>query len=120
MRALLFPVKDLSNEKKRLMVVLTPQERFALAGAMLADTLRALRGVRGAEKIFVVTNYGPMIQLAEENLWKMLRGERQISESHSVDAASKMCDRRGITELLRLPLDRRIIKSSEIDELPGE
>src|SRR5229473_2533915 len=120
MRALLLPVKDLNNAKKRLMGVLTPQERFALAGAMLADTLRAVRGVRRAEKIFVVTNYGPMIQLAEENRWKILREEQQISESHSVDAASKICEQRGITGLLRLPLDLPLIQSSDIDELLAE
>jgi len=31
MRALLLPIKDLRNAKKRLMDVLTPEERFALA-----------------------------------------------------------------------------------------
>src|SRR5258708_4702169 len=94
MRALLLPVKDLNNAKKRLMGVLTPEERFALARAMLADTIRAVRGVRCAEKIFVVTNYEPVMQLAEENRWEILREEQQISESHSVDASSQHCEQR--------------------------
>jgi 2-phospho-L-lactate guanylyltransferase len=117
MRALLLPVKDLNNAKKRLMDVLTPEERFALAGAMLADTIRAVRGVRFAEKIFVVTNYEPVMQLAEENQWEILREEQQISESDSVDAASKICEQRSITGLLRLPFDLPLIQSSDIDEL---
>src|SRR6266849_3364149 len=117
MRALLLPVKDLNNAKKRLMGVLTPQERFALAGAMLSDTLRAVRGVRRAEKIFVVTNYEPVMQMAEENRWEILREDQQISESHSVDAASRICQQRGVTGLLRLPLDLPLIQSSDIDEL---
>jgi 2-phospho-L-lactate guanylyltransferase len=117
MRALLLPVKDLNNAKKRLMEVLTPGERFALAQAMLADTVRALRGVRGADKIFVVTNYEPVMHLAEENQWEILREEQQVSESHSVDAASKICQQRGISRLLRLPLDLPLIQSSDIDEL---
>src|SRR6266851_4375567 len=117
MRALLLPVKDLNNAKKRLMGVLTPEERFALARAMLADTIRAVRGVRCAEKIFVVTNYEPVMQLAEENRWEILREEQQISESHSVDAASKICEQRGVSGLLRLPLDLPLIRSSDIDEL---
>jgi 2-phospho-L-lactate guanylyltransferase len=120
MRALLLPVKDLNNAKKRLMGALTPEERFALAGAMLADTIRAVRGVRCAEKIFVVTNYDPVMQLAEENRWEILREEQQISESHSVDAASKICEQRGVTALLRLPLDLPLIQSSDIDELLAE
>ena len=41
---------DLKNAKMRLMGLLTPEERFALAEAMLADTLRAVRGAHCAEK----------------------------------------------------------------------
>ncbi len=117
MQALLLPVKDLNNAKKRLMGVLTPEERCALAGAMLADTIRAVRGVRCAEKVFVVTNYKPVMQLAEENRWEILREEQQISESDSVDAASKICEQLSVTGLLRLPLDLPLIQSRDIDEL---
>src|SRR6266705_1964763 len=117
MQALLLPVKDLNNAKKRLMGVLTPEERFALARAMLADTIRAVRGVRCAEKVFVVTNYKPVMQLAKENRWEILREEQQISESDSVDAASKICEQLSVTGLLRLPLDLPLIQSSDIDEL---
>ena len=117
MRALLLPVKDLRNAKKRLTGVLTPEERFALAGAMLADTMRAVRGVRCAEKVFIVTNYEPAMQLAEENRWEILREEQQISESHSVDTASQLCEEKGVTGLLRLPLDLPLIQSNDIDEL---
>ncbi len=88
-----------------------------MAQAMLADTIRAVRGVRRAEKIFVVTNYAPAIQAAEENDWEVLREETQISESVSVDAASRLCEERGVTALLRVPLDLPLVRSSDIDEL---
>ena len=88
MRALLLPVKDLNHAKKRLMGVLSPRERFGLAESMLADTIRAVQGARCAEKIFVVTNYEPVIRLAQENRWEVLEEQQQISESDSVDAAS--------------------------------
>src|SRR5438270_10208441 len=117
MRALLLPVKDLRNAKKRLIGVLTPEERFSLAETMLADTVRAVQGVRRIEKIFVITNYEPAMQLAEENGWEILREEQQISESHSVDAASKLCEQNGVSGLLRLPLDLPLVQSSDIDEL---
>jgi 2-phospho-L-lactate guanylyltransferase len=117
MRALLLPIKDLNNAKKRLMGVLTAEERFGLAEAMLKDTIRAVQGVRLAEKVFVVTNYGPVMQLAEENGWEILREERQISESDSVDAASRLCELRGVTGLLRIPLDVPLVQPSDIDEL---
>jgi 2-phospho-L-lactate guanylyltransferase len=117
MRALLLPIKDLRNAKQRLAGVLTPAERFGLAHAMLADTVRAVQGVRWAEKILVVTNYGPAIEIAEANGWEVLLEEQQISESVSVDAASKKCSECGTTALLRLPLDVPLVESRDIDEL---
>ena len=117
MQALLLPVKDLRNAKKRLAGVLTPEERFGLARAMLADTIRTVQGVRHAEKIFVVTNYQPVLDAAEENGWEILREDRQISESHAVDFASRVCEERGVTGLLRVPLDVPLAQASDIDEL---
>jgi 2-phospho-L-lactate guanylyltransferase len=117
MRALLLPIKDLQNAKQRLSNVLTPAQRFALAHAMLADTVSAVRGVRRADKICVVTNYAPAIQIAQENGWDVVREEQQISESVSVDRASAQCAERGITALLRLPLDVPLAQAGDIDEL---
>jgi 2-phospho-L-lactate guanylyltransferase len=117
MRALLLPVKDLHNAKRRLMGVLTPGERLALAEVMLADTVRAVKGVRRAEKILVITNYEPAMRLAEENRWEVLREESQISESDSVDSASRILELRGVTGLLRIPLDVPLVQASDIDDL---
>ena len=117
MRALLLPVKDLRNAKKRLESVLTPEQRLGLAHAMLTDTTRAVRDVCRAEKIFVITNYRPAMEIAEENGWEILREDRQISESDSVDAASRRCAQRGVRSLLRLPLDLPLLQPSDIDEL---
>jgi 2-phospho-L-lactate guanylyltransferase len=117
MRALLLPIKDLKNAKQRLAGLLTPEERYGLARTMLADTLRAVRGARLAEKVFVVTNYEPAIRTAEENGWETLREDRQICESASVDWASRICAKRNVTGLLRLPLDLPLVRASDIDEL---
>jgi 2-phospho-L-lactate guanylyltransferase len=117
MRALLLPIKDLRQAKQRLSPFLNPEERFGLAQAMLADTIRAVRGVSQADKIFVVTNYAPAMQAAKENDWELLREEQQISESFSVDAASRHCAACGVTALLRLPLDVPLVQSADIDEL---
>lgn len=116
-RALLLPVKDLCNAKQRLAGVLTPEERFALAQAMLADTIRAVRGVQHAQKIFIVTNYEPAMETAAKHGWEILCEEKQISESASVDFASRLCGERGVTALLRLPLDLPLMQSADIDEL---
>ncbi len=117
MRTLLLPIKDLRNAKQRLASVLTPEERFGLAQAMLADTIRAVLQVRLAGKIFVVTNYEPAMGLAEENCWDILSEEGQISESASVDRASRICQQRGASGVLRLPLDLPLVQASDIDEL---
>jgi len=117
MRALLLPIKDLRHAKQRLAGFLAPEERLALAQVMLADTVRAVRGARLPERVFVVTNYEPAIRIAEENGWHVLLEERQISESASVDWASRLCEARGVTGLLRLPLDLPLVQSADIDEL---
>jgi 2-phospho-L-lactate/phosphoenolpyruvate guanylyltransferase len=117
MRALLLPIKDLRQAKQRLVPFLNAEERFGLAHAMLADTIRAVRGARLAEEVFVVTNYRPAMDAAQQNGWELLREDRQISESFSVDFASIQCAKRGVTALLRLPLDVPLVQSNDIDEL---
>src|SRR5258707_15345111 len=117
MRALLLPVKDLNNAKQRLARLLTPEERCGLAQAMLADALRAVRGVRLAEKIFVVTNYEPAIRAEKENGWEILREGSQISESASVDWAWGICAERKVAGLVCLPIDLPLMRGSDIDEL---
>lgn len=117
MRAILLPVKDLRNAKQRLASALTLEERFGLAQAMLSDTIRAIQRVRQAEKIFVITNYQPVMDIAQENGWEILREGRQISESDSVDAASRICEQCGVRSLLSLPLDLPLAQACDIDEL---
>jgi 2-phospho-L-lactate guanylyltransferase len=116
-RVLLLPIKDLRNAKQRLAGVLIPEERFGLAQAMLTDTIQAVRGVQHADKIFVITNYQPAMKTAAEYGWEIVREERQISESASVDFASRLCAERGITSLLRLPLDLPLVQPGDIDDL---
>jgi 2-phospho-L-lactate guanylyltransferase len=116
-RALLLPIKDLRNAKQRLAAVLTPDERFGLAQAMLADSILAIRGVHQANKIFVITNYEPAMETAANLGWEILREGRQTSESTSVDFASRLCADRGVTALLRVPLDLPLFQAGDIDEL---
>ena len=117
MRALLLPVKDLRNAKQRLAGFLTPEERFDLARAMLADTFRAVRNVRFADKILVITNYQPAAEAAAKNGWEVLSEAKQISESASVDFASQWCANNKVTAALRVPLDIPLVKASDVDDL---
>jgi 2-phospho-L-lactate/phosphoenolpyruvate guanylyltransferase len=117
MRALLLPIKDHRNAKQRLAGVLSPEERLALAREMMDDVLTAARGVRRAARIFVVTNYEPAMRIAESAGWDVLAEDEQVSESASVDAASRLCAAQGVTALLRLPLDLPLVQAADIDEL---
>jgi 2-phospho-L-lactate/phosphoenolpyruvate guanylyltransferase len=117
--AVLLPIKDLRNAKQRLRGVLTPEERLGLAEAMLADTFQAVRGARRAGKVFVITNYEPAMETAANYGWDILREEQQISESASVDLASRFCAGHGVTALLRLPLDVPLLQPADIDDLLG-
>lgn len=117
MRALLLPIKDLKNAKQRLASFFSPEQRFGLAQAMLADTMRAVQSVHAADKIFVATNYEPAVLAAQANGWEILREQQQTSESDSVDAASRLCEQQGVTALLRLPLDLPLVQAQDIDEL---
>jgi 2-phospho-L-lactate guanylyltransferase len=76
-----------------------------------------VRGIRAAERIFVATNYEPAIARAERSGWTVLRESRQTSESDSVDAASRECESRGVTALLRLPIDLPLVTAADIDEV---
>jgi 2-phospho-L-lactate/phosphoenolpyruvate guanylyltransferase len=70
-----------------------------------------------AKTIFVVTNYEPAMKLAAQNGWRILKEKEQISESASVDFASRICTELGVTHLLRLPLDLPLVRATDIDEL---
>jgi len=65
----------------------------------------------------VVTSYEPAIRTAMDARWQILREETQISESDSVDAASRWCGEHGVTSLLRLPLDLPLVQPDDIDAL---
>ena len=117
MRALLLPIKDHRNAKQRLAAVLSPEERQAIAHAMMLDVLNAVKGVRCAQRIFVVTNYEPAMSIARAAGWQVLEEGPQVSESASVDAASYLCAAQGVTALLRLPLDLPLVQPQDIDEL---
>jgi 2-phospho-L-lactate guanylyltransferase len=117
MRAILLPIKDLRNAKQRLAPVLTAEERYALAQAMLADTIAAVRGAQRADEVLFITNYLPAMEIAARYGWGVLREENQVSESASVDFASRLCAERGVTALLRVPLDLPLVQPDDLDDL---
>jgi len=116
-KALLIPVKDLNQAKRRLASLLSHAERTALAQAMMEDVFSAVSVTRLPDQVFVVSSYEPALEKAHDLGWEIIRESRQISESESVDFASRVCAERGVTSLLRLPIDVPLVRSEDIDAL---
>jgi len=113
--AILIPVKDLARAKQRLAGVLPQAERTRLARAMLEDVFAAAAGVRASVTVFVVSSDPGALAAARDRGWECLPETAQHSESRSVDAASRICASRGVTALLRLPIDIPLVRSTDIE-----
>ena len=117
MRAILIPVKEFCEAKKRLAPHFSVEDRAALAEAMCEDFFRAVAAVRGMDKVFVASKEPRALVRARELGWETIVESRQISESDSVDAASRYCAEQGVEALLRLPIDLPLAEPGDIEAL---
>jgi len=120
MRAILIPVKEFRRSKERLAPHYTEDERAALARALCEDAFRVVAQVRGIDRVYVVSGDYHALSLARQLNWKTISESEQISESASVDAASRHCVREGVQALLRLPIDIPLVTPSDIESLFAE
>ena len=116
-KVILLPVKDPERAKQRLAGLLSPGERKDLAWAMLADVAAAVRGCRLADRIVVVARDPEVAGYAVENGWEVFREREQVSESRSVDWASKLLGGQGAKAVLRLPADIPLVQARDLDAL---
>jgi len=117
MKALLIPIKDPTNAKMRLAEVLSAGDRRRLAWAMFEDVSRAVMASRKPDRVVMVTSFAPAIERAGRLGWDVLLEESQISESASVDWASRVLSDRGFDTVIRLPADLPLVRAEDIDEL---
>ena len=117
MKALLIPVKDPANAKTRLADLLTAGERRRLAWAMFEDVSRAAAGARSSDRVVLVSSFAPAIDRARDLGWEVLNEASQISESASVDWASRALAERGFDVVMRLPADLPLVRAEDIDAL---
>lgn len=115
MKAILIPVKEFREAKKRLAPHFSPDDRAALAKAMCEDFFGVVAAVRCADRIFAISKEPQVLQWARELGWETIAESRQISESDSVDAASRYCAERGVQALLRLPVDIPLVEPGDIE-----
>src|SRR5579859_6910340 len=115
MKAILIPVKEFREAKKRLAPHFSSAERAALAEAMCEDFFAVVAATRCVERVFVVSKEPGALARARERGWETVLETRQISESDSVDAASQYCAAHGVRELLRLPIDLPLAEPKDIE-----
>ncbi len=117
MKALLIPIKDLTSAKSRLADVLALDERRLLAWAMFEDLITAVTAASKPDRVVMVTSFTPAIERARELAWDVLVEQTQISESSSVDWASRILDEQGFQTVMRLPADVPLVRAEDIDAL---
>jgi 2-phospho-L-lactate guanylyltransferase len=112
---ILMPVKSQEKAKARMTPVFTPAERAGLAWSMFIDVSRALSAV--GYPVAVVTNSAPAAAKAADLGWRVFWESEQVSESVSVDAASRQLAVQGVTAVLRLPADVPLVEPRDIQQL---
>jgi len=118
--AILIPVKEFHEAKKRLTPHFSSADRAALAEAMCKDFFSIVAGVRGVARVFVISKEARALAWARALGWETIPESRQSSESDSVDAASRYCADRGVEALLRLPIDIPVAQAQDIEAICRE
>jgi 2-phospho-L-lactate guanylyltransferase len=120
MKAILIPVKEFHRSKNRLAPHFSQSARASLVEAMCEDFFGIVAAARGADRVFVVSAERRALDLARDRGWETVVETEQVSESHSVDAASRHCAQRGVTALLRLPIDIPLTIPADIEAILKE
>jgi 2-phospho-L-lactate guanylyltransferase len=113
----LVPAKLGATVKTRLAPVLSHAERSALAHAMLADVLVALRGVRSLAGVAVITRDDSVVALAQAH------GALALHEAHtdglnaSVADGIARCRERGASAVAVVMGDLPLLSSDEIERV---
>ncbi|HKV28511.1 MAG TPA: 2-phospho-L-lactate guanylyltransferase [Candidatus Acidoferrales bacterium] len=117
MKAILIPVKEFREAKKRLAPHFSSADRAALAEAMCKDLFEVVAATRRVERVFVVSKELAALSRARRLGWEVISETQQTSESDSVDAASQYCAAQGISALLRLPIDLPLAEPRDIEAI---
>lgn len=111
------PAKAFDGAKQRLSTFLTPHERFALARAMLTDTLTACCQASGLEGVGVVTSDRAVADVVATLRADVLWEPQAQGHSHAVTFAVHACQQRGITSMLTLPGDLPLLTAADVERI---
>jgi 2-phospho-L-lactate/phosphoenolpyruvate guanylyltransferase len=110
------PVKDLVNAKQRLLSVLSPTERAALAQAMLRDVLQALTGAH-LDAVWVVTRDPAVIAAARPLGAEIVPEGANAGHTAAVGHAQTQAAGRGARVFATVPGDVPCVTAEEIRAL---
>lgn len=115
MKAILIPVKEFHQAKKRLAPHFLPADRATLAEAMCEDFFNVVAATRCADQVFVISKEPRALARARKLGWETIPESSQTSESDSVDEGSRYCAERSVTAVLRLPIDLPLAEPGDIE-----
>jgi 2-phospho-L-lactate guanylyltransferase len=114
-KAILIPVKEFREAKKRLAPHLPAADRAALAEAMCEDFFNVVAATKCADQVFVISKEPGALSRARKLGWETILESAQTSESASVDEGSRYCAERRVDALLRVPIDLPLVEPSDIE-----
>ena len=117
MRYVLVPVKELTHAKERLSPLLAPEERHALAAAMLDDVVSALENASKLERIALVTRDAHATSLARLRGFDVIDGGADEGLTEAVEIGIRTCRDRGASSVVVVPGDIPLLKAEDVDSV---
>jgi 2-phospho-L-lactate guanylyltransferase len=114
---ILVPVKDLQNAKQRLSPALSPEQRIALAHAMVEDVFDALAPFAAGPGVTIVSGDIFASRQAKARKFSVLLDDTESGETAAIELATAYCRNLGTGFNLVFPADIPLITSDEVRQL---
>ena len=111
------PVKDFDRAKQRLQAALAPRERQALAQAMLADVLAALKRASGLDRLVLVTRDPQAMALAQSFGCAILTESANCGQTSALMRALEEARQQQAQAVLMLPADVPLIAPADVEAI---
>lgn len=115
MKFIIVPFKNFKSAKTRMRKDLSSQETEKIVEKMLIHVLQEVSKSQMSDENFIITNDKKAIRIASSFGIKIIEEEKQLSESVSIDFASKILKEKGATSVLRIPGDLPLLSFKDID-----
>ena len=114
---ILVPIKNLRDAKQRLSLILSSEERFALAQAMCEDVLQELARWQHRPPVALVTSDPFARDLGAQFGFEIISDDVNAGETNAIAMATELCRDRGALNTLVVPADIPLIESAELQKI---